>query len=97
VTKAELLDRAIAVAVALHQDDLHRIEANKFIEGTAEYVGVHSGTATVNGFLTPLKLASIGAVQDAPANWFGTENNPDAVYVEVKFQDANRVQILPGT
>ena len=90
----ELLDRAIVVAGALHQDDLHRIAANNLIPGTADYVAIHGGTATVNGFLEPLRLQSISAVKDAPPAWLSTTDKTEAYYVEVQFRDARRVQVL---
>lgn len=89
-----LLDRAHAVALALHQNDTHRIEANKLIVGTAEYVAIHGGSATVNGFLEPLRLASIGEVRKAPPGWGGIESTNDVFTVALRFVEARRVQLL---
>lgn len=88
------LDRAHSVALALHQSDAHRVEANRRIEGTAEYVAVHGGTETVNGFVEPLRLASVGAVQKAPPMWGGIAEPRDVYTVALRFIDAKRVQLL---
>lgn len=91
----ELLERARRVGQWLHQDDAgHRTEANKLIEGTAEYVAIHGGSATTNGFLTPLKAPTISEVKKCPPNWFGANETTEAYYVEIKMKDANRVQLL---
>lgn len=92
----DLFDRATAVAKALNQDDLHRIEANKLITGTAEWVAVQdpSGTASVNGFLEPLRFANISEARPAPAGWVGSATETDVYTVVVTFRDAHRPQLL---
>lgn len=88
----DLLDRAILVAQSLVQDDLHRIEANQLIPGTAEYVGIHGGTATVNGFLTPLKVLAIDPPRPAPAMWGGVSSPEATIVSTVRLGEAHRVQ-----
>ena len=83
-----------AVQTALHQDDLHRIEANKLIAGTAEYVAVNGGSATANGFLEPLRFQSASEVQPVPPGWGGIENTKDVYRVALRFIDARLVRPL---
>lgn len=92
----ELLDQAVYVAAVLHQNDIARIAMNALIVGTAEYADLHGGTETVNGFTTPLKLLSVGNVTRAPANWVYSEEKTEAYYIDVKFGDAQRIQVLPA-
>ncbi len=95
VLENQLLDRAIDLAGFLHQDELHRIRANELITGTAEQVALAgSGSVTVNGFLTPLKLASISQVRPCPPEWMHTDQKTDSYYIEVAFQNAHRIQII---
>ncbi len=94
-TTGDLLDRAVAVADALHQDDLHRLAANELIPGTEEFVALQgSGTATVNGFLEPLRLAGIDPVRPAPPTWGGLTDTANVFTVALRFVDAIRTQKL---
>lgn len=97
-TSNELLDRAMAVAAALHQDDSHRIEANQLIVGTAEWAALQTptGRTTVNGFLEPLRFQSVSKVQDAPPGWAGTDGQNEMLFVDVLFRDAFRAQYIGG-
>lgn len=92
-----LLELATKAARSLHQDDLHRIEANKLMPGTAEYVAIHGGTATVNGFLEPLRL--IGGIETpraAPPNWAGVKDAGNMLVVAVRMGDARLIQPIGG-
>lgn len=91
----DIYDRAVAVADALNQDDLHRIEANRLIPGTAEYVALAgSGEATVNGFLEPLRLAAIDPLKAAPPGWGGLSDTRNVFVVALRFVDARRTKPL---
>jgi hypothetical protein len=89
----EILDKAIEAATALHQDDLHRIEANKVLGMSAAEAAI-GRSATVNGFLEPLRLSSIGEMRKAPAGWVGNETERDVYTVALKLVDARRIQLL---
>lgn len=98
---SELLERAEAIADALHQDDLHRIEANKLIPGSEEYVAINSGIATVNGFVEPLRLMMIGPPIEMGPEWAGetggdedTGDDKNLLTIQVSFGDAKRVRPL---
>lgn len=99
--RSELLDLAEAIADALHQDDLSRIEANKLIAGTAEYVAINGGSETVNGFAEPLRFANYGPVIEMPGDWAGESSDGEegsdeknVLTVLVSFVEARRVRHL---
>jgi len=92
----QLLDEADAVATAFHQSDLLRIEANKLIPGTAEYVAIHGGGETVNGFEEPLRFQSYGPPENRGGEWVGSETAGNVWAIDVYFGGAKRVTPIGG-
>ena len=71
--------------------------ANEFIEGTAEYVAIQGGTATVNGFVEPLILTSFGPERSASAEWISAAKTPKDVYIiDIRFAEARRLRVYSG-
>lgn len=83
----DILDRALEVARALHQDDQHRLAANALITGEG---------VSVNGFLTPLKVVGIDPPRKAPPGWGGLTDTNDVFTATVRLGDAHRIQTIGG-
>ncbi len=97
----ELLERAEAVADWLNQDDLHRIAANEILGMTAQEAA-DGRSATVNGFIEPLRLTMIGPPIEMSPDWAGesggdedTGDEKNLLTVQVSLGDAKRVRPLP--
>lgn len=100
-------DFAERVADIIHQDDATDAngnswltEVNKLIPGTEEYVAVHGGSATVNGFCEALRFQTIQVPESAPAIFVGEDDGSggdngdpdDLLKLVVLFGGARRVR-----
>ncbi len=96
-TSGDLLDRAEAVADAMHMDYATCMNvANALIVGTQAYSEANGDVPpiTTNGFVEPLRLGSIGAVLEKPGSWVGSKDSAEVLTVLVTMVGARRVRPL---
>lgn len=92
----DLVDR-IAGPNVVHGSHEARTNANEFIEGSVDYVAIHGGTATVNGFVEPLVLTAFGPERVAPGDWVTSQTATSDVYViDIRFAEARRIRPYAG-
>lgn len=70
--------------------------ANELIPGTAEYVALHGGTATKNGYTEPLVLLDFGPERVATPDWVGSDDAANVYVIPVRFGDARRIRPYTG-
>jgi hypothetical protein len=93
----ELLDRAAAVAESslIHGSWAVVTAANQLIPGTSQYVAIHGGIATTNGFCETLVLQHYGPVVEMPGEWVGSDQpDKNVLTCACNFGLGRRVQVL---
>lgn len=93
---AGLYDLADAIAGkdVIHGNWATITAANALIPGTAEYVAIHGGSASVNGFTETLVLLGFGPEREESPEWVGATSESDVYAIDVRFGEARRVQVL---
>ncbi len=94
LASGELLEKAEAVADALHCDYTTMNAANALIPGTADYASENGGSVTTSGFVEPLRLSDIGQPREEGPDWIGAADGADLLVIDVRMVGARRVTSL---